>query len=95
MTRRLHRAQLDRADAQCFAIANGAMRKLRVRVRADDDLRAGARGELAMSAHEVGVEMRLDDVANGQSAVRRLIDVLIDIALRIDDRALAAVADQI
>ena len=71
------------------AVANGAMRELRTGRRADHDLRAGALRKLAMAAHEIGVKMRLDDVPDLQSAPVRLGDVLIDVALRIDDRRFA------
>ena len=95
MAGRLHGAQLDAADAQRVAVAHGAVRELRARGGAEDDLRAGARGELAMAADEVRVEVRLHDVFDGQPALARRVEVLIDVALRIDDRAFAAVANQV
>src|SRR6185503_7315583 len=95
MPRRLDGAQLDGAEPQRVAVAHGAMRKLRAGFRSDDDLRSGARGELPMPADEVGVQMRLDDVADRQPEPRRLVDVLIDVPLRIDDRAFPAVAGEV
>ena len=40
------------------------MRERRIGPRAEDDLRAAARRQLAMPADEIGVQVRLDDVAD-------------------------------
>ena len=95
MSRRLQRAQHDVADAQLVAVAHRAMRELGIRRRAKHDLRAGALRQLAMPADEVGVQVRLDDVADAQAALVGRVDVLLDVALRIDDRRLAVRTDQV
>ncbi len=53
------------------------------------------KGELAVAADEVGVEVRLDDVADGHALGARLVEVEVDVALRIDDRGLAAARDEV
>ena len=62
---------------------------------AEHDLRARARGQLAMSADEVGVEVRLDDVGDREAALRRLLQVDLDVALRIHDGRDPLGADQV
>ena len=95
MAGRFQSAQHDTAGAQLVAVTHRAMRKLRVRGRADDDLRAAACGELLMSADKVGVQMGLDDVADAQPGRARRVEILLDVALRIDDHGLPVGADQI
>ena len=71
------------------------MRKLNVRLCAEDDLRAGARRDLLVTADEVGVQVRLDHILDFQSLRVRFLDVFIDITLRIDNRRFAIRANQI
>ena len=61
----------------------------------DEDLRSGLPRELHMSRDEVGVQVRLDDPADGDARFLRRVEVELHIALRIDDRRLAAVGEQI
>jgi hypothetical protein len=49
------------------------------------DRRAHAVAKLEMAGHEVGVEVREDDVLDRQAGPRRVLDVLIDVPARIDD----------
>ena len=88
-------AQYDVPDAQFVALAHRAMRDLGTGGRAEHDLGAGAPGQLGMPADEVGVDVRLDDVAAAQTALVGRVDVLLHIALRIDDRCLAVRPDQV
>lgn len=67
----------------------------RPRLRPEDDLGAGALGQLAVAAHEVGVEVGLDDVADAQALGFRLGQVLLDVAAWVDDRGLTLGADQV
>ena len=59
------------------------------------DRGAGAIGELPVSAHEVGVEVSLEDPPDRQSLRSGFGDVLVHVATRIDDRRLPAVTDEI
>ena len=59
------------------------------------DLRPGALGQLAVAAHEVGVEVRLDDVPDLEALRARLVEVLVDVPARIHDRGLAVRPDQV
>src|SRR6185436_5427786 len=62
---------------------------------ADADLRAGALGEIAMTRHEVGVEMGLEHPRDAQPVGLRLFEVHLDVARGIDHHGLAGVADQV
>src|ERR1019366_2524402 len=88
-------AQFDVADAKHVAVAYGAVRERRIRFCAEHDIRATALSQLPMSADEVGVKVRLEDVANGHAKRLRSVEILIDIALRIDDDSLTAIRDQV
>jgi hypothetical protein len=48
-----------------------------------------------MTADEVGVEMSLDNVFDFEPVIFGLSDVLINVALRIDNRSLTVGADQV
>src|ERR1700686_3117583 len=61
----------------------------------EDYFRAAARSKLAMPADEIRMEVRLENPADAQALPACLIDVLIHVALRIDDRSLATAADQV
>src|SRR5882724_425034 len=61
----------------------------------EDDLRPAPRRQFAMAAHEVRMEMSLDHVSNGGAAPLRGFEILIDIALRIDNDRLIAIGDQV
>ena len=52
-------------------------------------------GQLLVAAHEVGVEVGLDDVLDGEAVRTGLLQVLLDVALGIDDRGLALGADEV
>src|SRR5712692_1614457 len=61
----------------------------------EDDFSSGARRQLAMTAHEVRMQMSLDDVLDLEILSFRFFNVLIDVALRIDDSGFAFRSDQI
>ena len=48
-----------------------------------------------MSRDEVGVEMGLDDPANGEAALAGKVDVEVDVPLGVDDRGFAVVVDDV
>jgi hypothetical protein len=91
----LERAELRRSEADDIAVADRKVRKHGAGLGADHDLRSGSSGELAMPANEIGVQVGLDHVLDAKAFARCFVNVLIDIALRIDNRRLAAVSDQI
>ena len=95
VTRRLEEAQHDRAHTEFVAVADRTMRDRRSRLRAEHHRGPGALGQLTVAAHEVGVEVRLDDVADAQALRLGLGQVLLHVAARIHDRGLALGADQV
>src|SRR5207253_949678 len=88
-------AQDDFADVKLVAVAHDTVGKARVGTLAEDYLRAGARGEFAVTAHEVRVKVRLDDVLYLEPLRRGFRDVLVNVALRVNDRGLASLADEV
>ena len=91
----LQEAQRDLADPDLVAVAHAAMRERCTRPGPDHDRRPGALGQLAVAAHEVGVEVRLHDVLDREALRLRLVEVLVDVAPRVDDRGLAVRADHV
>ena len=71
------------------------MRKRRTCLGSDHNLRPGSRRQFAMPADKIGVQVGLDHISDAEAFARRLVDVLVDVPLRIDHCRLAAVADQI
>ena len=51
-----------------------------------NDFGAGARCEFAMTADEIRMQMSLNDVFNLEILRPGFLNILIDVALRIDDR---------
>ena len=82
-------------DHQFVVVARGSMRKLHAGLFAEDNLSAGPGGQFAMTTHEVCMQMGLNDVFDLEILCGGFLDILIDIALRIDDRGFAIRADQI
>jgi hypothetical protein len=95
VARRLQDAQDHAAHSQLVAVPHRLVREQRARLRADDDGRARALGQLQVAAHEVGVQVGLDDVADGQAGRGGLVQVLLHVAARVHDRRLALVADEV
>jgi hypothetical protein len=92
---RLQDAQDDALHADLVSLPHRAVREGRARAVAEDDLGARARGQLLVPAHEIGVEVRLDHVLDGEAVRARLLDVLVDVPPRVDDRRLPLGADEI
>ncbi len=76
-------------DLQLEAIASSDMWKRCACCFADVDGRASARGQLFVSGDEVGVQMRLKDVANLKLLLLGRFQVDFNITLRIDDDGFA------
>ena len=77
------------ADLQLEAVMQRDVLELRARGRADVDLRAGSLRQLPVAGDEVGMQVRLEDVADREAVLLRGFEVDLDIALRIDDHRLA------
>ena len=90
---RKRRTRLPEADL--LAVAHRAVREGRAGLLAEDDRGARPRRELPVAAHEVRVEVRLDDPLDREALRARLVHVLVDVAPRVHDGGFAAVADQV
>src|SRR5438309_11903006 len=71
------------------------MRDRGFRLGAENNLRAGTCGELAMTADEIRVKVGFDYVLYFEVLSGGFVQVLIDVALRIDDGSFTFRADQI
>ncbi len=85
MTRRLQKPEHHAAEADIVTIVHVDVRERGAGSCPQVDFRAGAIGQLAMPADEVGVEMRFNDVLDGQTLLAGFVDVQGNVALRIDD----------
>ena len=68
------------------AVGERRERVLGLRRRAEIDRGADAIAQLEMAGDEVGVEVRQEDVRDAQAVLVGEREVLVDVALRIDDR---------
>src|SRR5262245_33581644 len=93
VARGLQNAENDFADPELVAVFGRRMIESRAGFTPEDDLRPCALGKLAMAADEIGVQVRLYNVFDLQPLGFGLVDVLLDVALRIDDRRFAPGAD--
>ncbi len=75
----------DVAERLAFAVGHLAMLELGFGDRRVGDRRAGGGGQLEMARQEVGVEVGLDHELDRQPAGLGVGDVLVDVALRVDD----------
>jgi hypothetical protein len=81
----LQEPQHNLSDSDLIAFFDGSMRERSAGAFAEDDLGAGSGRELAMPADEVRVKVSLDYAPNLEAFGVGLLDVLIDVALWIDD----------
>ena len=97
VARRLERGQADLAELDDIAVAERRERVLRPGPGAEIDGDAGAVAQLEVSGDEVGVKVREEDVRDPQVVLGREGEILIDVALRIDDGCgvRAGVADEV
>ena len=93
VTGSFHNAQLRMTQCQLIAIANRQMWNRGSRFLAENDLRPSARRQLAVPTDKVGVQMCFDYVLNPESVGGSFVDILIDVALRIDHCCLAVRSD--
>ena len=95
VSRRLEDAQAYAAERDLVAVAGGHVGEGGPGPVPDDDRRARAAGQLPVARHEVGVDVRLDDVADLEAVPRRRLQVGVDVPPGVDDRRDAAVADEV
>ena len=91
----LENAQPHFADVDLVAVSYGPMRKSRACLFPENDFSPGARGQLPMAADKISVQVSLDHILDPQPSRLGFLDVLIDVALRIDNSSVAFRADQI
>ena len=85
VARRFDRLQPHAPELDASPSCERRERVFRLRRGAEIDRRADAIAQLEMSGDEVGVQVRQDDVRDAQPVLGGEGDVLIDVALRIDD----------
>src|SRR5712691_1748387 len=88
-------AQEDFADSNFVAVAHSTMHKRNGGLLAKNNLSAGAFGEFAMAADKVRVQVRLDYKFYLQILSRGFLDVLIHVALGIDNSRFPFRTDQV
>jgi len=97
MPRRFEHFEADPAEIELVAVVHRRERVLGARPRAQVDPRALPVAQLQVARHEIGVEVREEDVADAAPERPSRLEIAVDVALRIDDRRLAAllIGDQI
>src|SRR5215475_335321 len=95
VARSLQNAENDFADPELIAVFGGRVIESRAGLTPENDPGPRAPGKLAMAAYEIGVQVRLDHVFDLQPFGFGFVDVLLDVALRINDRRFAYRANQI
>src|SRR6185295_6885531 len=95
MPRCLHDPQDDFADFNLVTVFHSPMRKRRARFLTKYDLGAGPGRELAMPADEIRVQVRLDHILDLETLRFSFVNVLIDIALRINHHCLPFRTNQV
>jgi len=83
---RLQRLDAHVAEIDDAAVANRRERVFGVGGAAEIDRGAGAVTQLEVAGNEIGVEVGQKDMGDAQAVIRSERQVLIDVALRIDDR---------
>ena len=82
---RLERDEPDLAELDRVAVGERRELVLGLRPGAEVDPRADAVAQLEVAGEEVGVEVREEDVLDPAAAALGVGDVLVDVALRVDD----------
>src|SRR4051812_50102862 len=85
MARRLQDLEPHPRKIQAVAVLHGDEWVLRVRAGAEMNGGAAAITELQMPGNEVGMKMRQEYVPDMQAKIRGVVQVLLDISLRIDN----------
>jgi len=95
MPRSFQKPQDNVSDPYLVPVCDRSMRKGGVRFAAKNDLRASPPRKLDMSADEIGVKVCFDYILDGQSLGGGLVQVLLDVTLRVDDCRFTVRADKI
>ena len=85
MPRRFQRLDADRSEIDRGALADRFELVFGNRFPAEADDRAHAVAQLEVTGNEIRVEVRQKDVRDSKVVIRRERQILIDVALRIDD----------
>src|SRR5947208_293030 len=85
MPRRFHHAQGNFANAEFICVFDRAMRKRSVSFFPENNLSTRARSQLTMPAHEISMKVSLNHVLNLQPLSLRFSNVLLNVALRINN----------
>src|SRR5262249_27763854 len=93
----LEHLEPDAAELEDLAVAHRLERVVGLRAGAEMDRRAGALAELEVARDEVRVEVGEEHMADLEPEPIGVLEVLLDVALRVDDRGLAGalVADEV
>jgi len=93
--RRLEQFDFERAELHLFAILRRHPVVMRRGEMRDVNLRAGALGQLAKAGGKIGVWMAVENRDDLESGAFRFLEVILDIAFRVDHRGLAVRAEKI
>src|SRR6266545_4194727 len=85
MPRRFQYTRPEAAHYQFVTVLYRQVREGRASLVSEDDLRSCTSRQLSMPADEISVQVSLNDVPDFESISFRFIDVLLDVALRIND----------
>ena len=77
--------QAHAGEVECVAVVHGDEGVLGDGAGAEMDGGAAAIAELEMAGDEVGVEVREEDVADLEAECVGVVEILLDVALRVDD----------
>ena len=78
-----------RAERQALAVCEQASGELRLGDTTEAHIGPCRLREFQVTGQEVGVEVRLEDVGDRESVTARGVEVLLDVALRVDDGGLS------
>ncbi len=95
MAGRFHDAEFHSAGGDFIAVFCRPMSESHTGLFTKDDFRSRARGQFAMSADKIRVQVRLDHVFDLEFVRGRFVDILIDVALWIYHYGFTVRADQI
>ena len=97
VARRLEHLERERPELDRVAVAHRRERVVGLGAGSEVDRGAGAVAELEMAGHEVGVEVREEHMADPAAEPLGVLEVLLDVPLRVDDGRLATllIGDQI
>ncbi len=93
----LEHLQPDAAELNGLAVSHRRERVVGLRTGAQMDLGAGAIAKLEMAGDEIGVKVRKEHVADPAAEPVGVLEILVDVALGVDDSRLAnlRIGDQV